>query len=351
MVRSARSMGCPQCVQISLVIFAVFTASGFRVHRKIPQRIVLNYRMIDPRLHTLRMVREHGTVTAAAQALHLTPSTVSQQLRQLANELDVRLLEQIGRRVQLTAAAHTLLRHADLLAAQAERARTELAAHRDGIAGVLRIGSSPTATAVVAPAAARLRAVHPRLTVELCSDESGLCLDLLLAGDIDIAVVFPTVDTPPPDDLRFEQWPLLDDPQDLLVPAGHSFAARTSIALAEAAGEVWIGAPDRVAHQQFLLAACAAAGFTPHVGHRAIDWVGISAMIAQGFGVSLVPRLTHLPGDLAVVRVPLHGEPRPFRRHNICVRRGSGDHPLIGIGLAAVWEVCRERPGVVVFDG
>ncbi len=60
--------------------------------------------MIDPRLQTLRVLHEQGTVTATARVLHLTPSTVSQQLRQLAAQLGVQLLEPDGRRVRLTPA-------------------------------------------------------------------------------------------------------------------------------------------------------------------------------------------------------------------------------------------------------
>ncbi|MFC9898272.1 LysR family transcriptional regulator [Nocardia sp. NPDC127579] len=300
--------------------------------------------MIDPRLHTLRMLREHGTVTAAAMALHLTPSTVSQQLRQLAHDLDAVLLEQVGRRVQLTAAAHTLLRHADDLFAGAERARADLAAQRADLSGVLRISAMPTAmVALVAPAAARLRAEHPRLALEINEDESRHCFDLLLAGDTDIGVVIPAADGPAPTDARFEQHPLADEPQDLLVPAGHRLAACRSVELAEAAAEDWIGAPDRVAHCQLQLSACAAAGFTPRIVHRGMDWIGISALVTRGFGVSLIPRLAYLPADDAVVRIPLHGPSAPSRRHIAFVRRGSSGHPAIAAGLAAVRAICRER--------
>ncbi|WP_229119147.1 helix-turn-helix domain-containing protein [Enemella evansiae] len=55
--------------------------------------------MVDPRLHTLRVLRSEGTVTATAAALHLTPSTVSQQLQHLAADLRLTLLEPQGRRV------------------------------------------------------------------------------------------------------------------------------------------------------------------------------------------------------------------------------------------------------------
>ncbi|MEU8900897.1 LysR family transcriptional regulator [Nocardia sp. NPDC048505] len=303
--------------------------------------------MIDPRLHTLRMLREHGTVTAAATALHLTPSTVSQQLRQLAHDLDVVLLEQLGRRVQLTPAAHTLLRHADELFAHAERARAELATERGDLTGVLRISAMPTAmVALVAPAAARLRADHPRLALEINEDESRHCFDLLLAGDTDIGVVIPAADGPSPADPRFEQHPLADEPQDLLVPAGHRLAGRTGIELLEAAEEDWIGAPDRVAHCQLQLSACAAAGFTPRVVHRGMDWIGISALVTRGFGVSLIPRLAYLPSEHAVVRIPLHGPSAPTRRHVAFVRRGSSAHPAITAGLTAIRAICRARTDI-----
>ncbi|WP_067711313.1 LysR family transcriptional regulator [Nocardia yamanashiensis] len=305
--------------------------------------------MIDPRLQTLRVLREYGTVTAAAGVLHLTPSTVSQQLRGLAQELDVELLIPVGRRVRLTAAAHALLRHADLLAAQSERARAELAGYRAGMAGTLRISAMPTAlAALVVSAAARLRDGNPLLTVELVEDESRHCFDLLLAGDSDIGVVLPAPGSPSPDDVRFEQLPLLDEPQDLLVPAGHPLASRAGVTLADASLEGWISGPERITHHRVVTAACAAAGFTPRITGRSVDFIGVAAMVAHGFGVSLISRLAYLPADFAVVRVPLHGDHVPVRRHLTVVRRGSGGHPVIAAGLRAIREVCRERADITV---
>ncbi|CAM5561239.1 hypothetical protein SALBM217S_09447 [Streptomyces griseoloalbus] len=67
--------------------------------------------MIDlRRLHVLRSVAHYGTVTAAARALHFTPSAASQQIRQLARDLGVDLLEPQGRGVRLTPAAEACWR-------------------------------------------------------------------------------------------------------------------------------------------------------------------------------------------------------------------------------------------------
>ncbi|MFD0903910.1 LysR family transcriptional regulator [Actinomadura sediminis] len=300
--------------------------------------------MIDRRLETLRVLRERGTVTATAEALHLTPSTVSQQLRQLARDLGVELLEAQGRRVRLTAAAHTVLRHADALAAQWERARADLAAHRTGAAGQVRFCSVSSAlAALVAPAAARLREEHPGLEVRMSEKESEDAAHLLLSHRYDIAVVIPSVGTPAPGDARFAVRTLLDEPQDLLVPAGHPLAARGTVRLDEAAGEPWIGSPERTDQHRLMLASCASAGFAPRIVHEANEWFAVSALVARGFGVGLAPRLAPLPPDDGVVRVPLRGEGVPFRRIIACVRRGSDRQPPIAHGLRALRAAARDR--------
>ena len=310
--------------------------------------------MIDPRLQTLRVLYEKGTVTAAAQALHLTPSTVSQQLRLLSRELDLALLEPHGRRVRLTPAAHALLGHADELYAAWERARADLAAHHEGIAGGLKYcGVSSAIAGLVAPAAARLRDDWPQITVTISEEESEDCSSLLLAGQADIAVLIPTSGGPPPSDPRFGQQPLLDEPQDLLVPAAHPLAQRRGAELAEAADEAWIAAPGRPDQYQLLQVACAAAGFTPRVTQQAKEWFAVSALVAAGFGVCLIPRLVPLPPDHAVVRVPLRGDNIPSRRIITCTRRGSDRQPAIARGLDALRRAAVEhtaRAGRVRID-
>ncbi|MBO8192226.1 LysR family transcriptional regulator [Streptomyces oryzae] len=310
--------------------------------------------MIDPRLQTLRVLHRCGTVTATAEALHLTPSTVSQQLRQLAARLDLPLLEPVGRRVRLTPAALALLEHADALHARWEAAAAELAAYRRGGAGRLCFTAISTALAtLVAPAAARLRQELPQVTVELSEDPAEDRHGLLLSGAADIAVVLPSPGSPPPDDRQFLHQPLLTEPQDLLVPDGHRFARRArsqdgeagdpaGVTLADAAEESWIRAGDPNDQHQLLLAACAAAGFTPRVAHAAVDWTPVASLVAHGFGICLIPRLAPVPTGLPVTRVPLSGPHAPIRRVLTCVRRGAEQQPLVARGLAALRAAAAE---------
>jgi DNA-binding transcriptional LysR family regulator len=289
------------------------------------------------RLRVLRVLAEQGTVTATAAALHLTPSAVSQQLRLLARDLDVELLEHQGRLVRLTPAARVLLDHAEVLHAQWERARAELAAHGRDVTGTLRLsGVSSALAALVAPALPRLAAVHPRLRVEVREEESADCYELLLAGESDLAVVLPTPQAPPVTDPRFEQQPLLDDPQDLLVPRTHPLARPEGVELAEAAGEEWIVKAQHNDTYPLLTAACAAAGFAPRVTLQVKEWYAVSAFVAEGSGVCLLPRLVPVPARHDVARIPLIGSPVPTRRFVTCVRRGSAGHPALAAGLTAL---------------
>lgn len=293
--------------------------------------------MIDlRRLRVLRAVAHYGTVTAAAQALHFTPSAASQQIRQLSRELGVELLEPHGRRVQLTHAARTLLGHADAIQARWERAEVELRAGRGEPAGLLRVCGFPVAVgALLAPLAAALHARYPRLRVQVHeSHQPPESFNLLFDGDVDLAVIEAAPDNPPAADPRFEQQPLLTDVFDLVVPTGHPLADRSRVALAEAADEDWIVPSPDCTCRTHIMAACSAAGFTPTIAHRAMEWDSIAGLIGYGLGVSLVPRLARLAPHLPVVRVPLRGDPTPGRRLLTCVRSGAQEHPAVAAGLA-----------------
>lgn len=298
--------------------------------------------MIDHRLHVLRVVASKGTVTAAARALGYTPSAVSHQLRGLARDLGVILLEPDGRGVRLTVAARILLERADEMYARWEQIRGELAQTQHERVGTLRLCGFSTASAALLPqVAAQVRRTHPHCTVRIIEADPDDCFDLLLTGHADVAVVVAVPSLPPSADPRFDQQPLLDDPLDLLVPADHPLAARTCVLLSETSDEPWIlDRPGRPLHQ-LAQAACSAAGFTPAIAHEATGWETGAALVEAGLGVALIPRLARLPGGYQVVRVPLRGDPAPARRILTGVRRGSRRQPVIATALAALEDVAR----------
>src|ERR1035438_106301 len=103
------------------------------------------------RLRTLHAVASHGSVNAAARALHITNSAVSQQIAKLESELGQSLLERNGRGVRVTDAAAALVAHTQRMIALMEYGEADFDAQRNSIFGHIRVAAFPTAARGLAP--------------------------------------------------------------------------------------------------------------------------------------------------------------------------------------------------------
>ncbi|MGF0171537.1 LysR family transcriptional regulator [Streptomyces sp. Marseille-Q5077] len=235
------------------------------------------------KLQILRTLRERGTVTATAEALRMTPSAVSQQLTNLARQVGVPLLEAQGRRVRLTDAARLVLRHAEAVFEQLERADAELAAYVHGEVGEVRVGAFSTAVpALVVPAVRALRQTHPGVTVRVREAEAQEAYELLAGGEVDLALSL-AAQAPTVGDARFTRVTLLADPLDVALPPGHRLAQAEQVRLADLAAEEWIFGGSGP-WSDITRGACEAAGFSPRQGHSAAGWTAILAMVEAGMG-------------------------------------------------------------------
>ncbi|MFD7920312.1 transcriptional regulator CynR [Streptomyces sp. NPDC059740] len=142
-------------------------------------------------LRYLLAVAEHGSFTRAAEDLHVSQPTLSQQIRRLEKAVGLPLLERTARTVRPTDAGEVYLRHA-------RRAVRELAAaHRavqdvqDLSLGSLRLGVTPTFTAyLVGPLLGALHAHHPGLRLTVSEAPQDHLEETLLAGDLDVGIGF-----------------------------------------------------------------------------------------------------------------------------------------------------------------
>lgn len=293
--------------------------------------------MIDSRLQLLIAVCEYGTVTAAAEAMHRTPSGVSKQLKELAHELDVDLLERHGRRVRLTPAGQRLVAHTRTLNAQWETALSETTAAAKDLCGPISIGGFPTAiSSIITPALIRLRARHHQLRPIVKEIYSGQLLTALESGTIDLGLFVADESTSRLAESHIEVTGLLDDPIDLLVPASHRFSAYSQVQLEEAAHEDWItGHPHQDAYTE-LLAATRAVGYAPRIAHYAQELTATTALVAAGAGIAAVPRIAMSIPHPQVVQIPLAGTQIPRRRILLAQRLGSDQNPRITTAIAAL---------------
>ncbi|MGW3834693.1 LysR family transcriptional regulator [Streptomyces microflavus] len=294
------------------------------------------------KLRILRTLRDRGTVTATAEALLMTPSAVSQQLTNLARQLGVELLEPQGRRVRLTDAAHLVLRHAEAVFAQLERADAELTGYLRGEAGEVRVGAFSTAVpALVVPAVRLLRAEdRPGPDVRVREAEAAQAYELLTAGEVDLALSL-AAHAPTARDPRFTLFPLLADPLDVALPAGHPLADAPALRLADLAAERWIFGGSGP-WSEITTAACEAAGFVPEQAHSAAGWTAILALVEAGMGVALVPRMASREQRREGVVMRVLEADRPRRHVVAAVRHGASSGPAVARVLKALTDIAAE---------
>jgi DNA-binding transcriptional LysR family regulator len=255
------------------------------------------------RLRLLRELHARGTLTAVADALSYSPSSVSQQLSELEREAGVPLLERAGRGVRLTDAGHVLVEHAGALLARMEQAEADLAASAGAVVGTVRVASFQTGAVNLLPAAlATVAAAHPALRVEVVQAETGYALRSLALGQVDLVVGIEYDHVPEPRGPTIERERLLVERMLLALPPDHPRARPgRRVRLAGLAGAPW-GAGAVGGHAALVVRACnLLGGFQPDVRHQSDDLLVLRALVAAGHALTFLPELLAARGDGAVV--------------------------------------------------
>ena len=302
--------------------------------------------MLDlKRLAIFHEVAERGSFSGAALALNFTQSVVSHHVAALEAELGLTLFERGRRPVRLTPAGERLqVRARDVLGA-ARAAEAEMRALAGLETGSVRLGAFLSACATFVPAAiGAIEAAHPSLEVRLEQHEPPRALPRLVAGELDLAVVFRERDGELDPDRRLQSIHLADDPYRLVLAADHRFARRRRLELADLRSERFAAprpAAGGIAYRQMLERLCGEAGFAPDFAYEVDDVAVARTFVAAGLCVAVMPDMT-IPSPRPDVVVRELRETPPFRSvHAVWVqgRRTPGLAPMLDALRAAAARV------------
>jgi DNA-binding transcriptional LysR family regulator len=301
--------------------------------------------MLDVRrLRVLSEVAARGSFSAAAHALTLTQSAVSQHVAALEREVGLPLVERGTRPVELTEAGHALTRHAIGIFARLDGAEQELGEIAGRRHGRLRFGSFPAALATfVPPAFARFRRRHPEVTLTVVDDALQRLILRLDAGELDLALIFDHEALPEIAARDLERMPLLDDVFRAILPAGHRLTRRRRpLELSDLSGEPWIGGAPTSAWYRIASHACRLAGFAPEVGFATDNPIALQGLVAAGLGVSVIPGLA-VAHPLSGVEVRTLGSGAPVRQISAARPRDGYHGPAVTAMLDSLRAAAQAR--------
>jgi DNA-binding transcriptional LysR family regulator len=181
---------------------------------------------------------EQRSVLRAAKSAGMTQPAASKMLGELEERLGVKLFERYARGVEATWYGEILVRHARAALVEIERAHEEILALRSGLTGRASIGAVMNpGTHLIPKVIAAIKKSHPRLVVSVEMDSSRPLVNKLLEGRLDF-VVGRILDPEGADELSFE--PLSDEPHVVVARAGHPFAGKRDLKLADLAQLGWV---------------------------------------------------------------------------------------------------------------
>lgn len=246
-------------------------------------------------LRSLVALADCGSFTAAAAALGVTQSGVSQAVAALEDTLGITLVVRLRRGAELTAAGERIVDHARAALDALGRMRTEAQGARGLNAARLRIAGFPSVFAALLPAALhRFRTLYPGITVTALEVDDREVESLLAAGKIDLGVVLNPAKGRAAAILGRDSW-------RPVFPAGHRLARRPAVTFSDFAGEAFVVASGGCAVNPRALAAAAGAPLR-NVQIEVRDFTSAIALVREGAGMAVVPEST-LPDNRRGLRI------------------------------------------------
>lgn len=241
-------------------------------------------------IHQLRYfcaVARHSSFTKAALQESVAQPSLSQQIARLEAYVGCRLFDRLGRSVQLTEAGRTLLPKAQQILRDMNAARQLMESLRDGVGGRLAVGCIPTITPYfLAPNLRDFVRRYPGVDVRITEDMTPKLVELLRAGDLDLAIISPPVNNP-----EIVCSDLFRERIRAVVAPDHRLASAKRISLPELQQERLLLLKEGHCFRDNALTVCSRARTHFVSIFETNQFSSIFPLVAAGFGVSLVPEM------------------------------------------------------------
>ena len=234
-------------------------------------------------LATFHAVARLGSVSQAADEMHLTQPAVSIQIGLLEESAGTPLLARVGRGIRLTEAGDLLAGYAGRILDLWREAGEEMAAHRGVFSGTLRIGAVTTAEYLIPPLLVAFVNEHPKVKVKLQVGNRDHIVRMLAGHDIDVAVMGRA-----PSELKTVSAPFAKHPMAFIAVPAHPLMADPHLNLASLASANLLvrerGSGTRTTVERLFKDA----GIPLRIGSELSSNEAIKQMCAAGFGVAFL---------------------------------------------------------------
>lgn len=223
--------------------------------------------------------------TRTAEELYISQSTISKAIRSLEEEYEVQLIDRTAKGFRLTSEGEIFYKESIKLISQFERETEVLHALVRSKRGTLHLGVPPVTVTAIYEVLHHYRELYPHIDLRLLEVGANKVYSSVKEGEIDMGIIIQPFDNP-----DFVQMPILYSEAILLVPLNHPLAVRDTIPVAKLKDESFMLLTDTYMLRDVIVQVCEQAGFTPRVIGESAQWDLLFEAVANGEGVSILPK-------------------------------------------------------------
>ncbi len=283
--------------------------------------------------------------TQAAEELNIAQPALSQQIRQLEREFGVTLFERTSRHVRLTPAGEALLVRAERILAEVEWVRMEMQEYSGLARGRVVIGALQSLEAFRFSALlSRFHTRYPGIEIILREEATERLLELLNTGQLDLTLI-QIIDNSWPLELTTSSVvteKLLTEELVLVVAPAHALAHQQNVTVEELRDESFILFKPGSGLRHTIMQRSLAAGFTPRMRFESGELGTVRSLVAEGLGISVLPRsVAEAPGkEVAIVSL----NPPPERTILLAWHTNVFHAPASAAFLSFIRDDIRDHP-------
>ncbi|MFM0672232.1 transcriptional regulator CynR [Paraburkholderia sediminicola] len=263
-------------------------------------------------------VAEHRNFTRAAEALHVSQPTLSQQIKQLEDTLRVQLLDRSGRTIQLTDAGTAYVHYAQRALQDLEAGKRAIHDVQELSRGSLRLAMTPTFTAyLIGPLLEKYNRRYPNITLSILEMPQDRMEALLNEDALDVGIAFDETHTP-----DIETQTLFVEALAMVVGKSHPYAKRRSaLNLSQFENEALVLLNEEFATRQYIDRYCRQHGISPRIAMEVNSISAVIEIVRRSALATLLPAaIAREHGELFLVQL----EPAlPQRTAALLLRKGA----------------------------
>ncbi|CAN7355408.1 LysR substrate-binding domain-containing protein [Bosea sp. LjRoot9] len=236
-------------------------------------------------LRTLIHVAELGSLSKAADRLHIAQPALSRQIRMLEEELGARLFDRHGRGMTVTEQGQDVLLHALRVMAELEEIQAVVSDENAPLRGHVSIGMPPTASDILSePLVSAFRDAHPEATLRIVSAYSGYLMDWLQRGEIDAAILYD-----PRSARSLRTQPLLEETLFLIGPPNSGLSRDQSVEFIELANQRLLLPSAGHGLRSIVERYAGELGIKLNIKVEADSYSTLKSLVHKGHGVTVLP--------------------------------------------------------------